>query len=45
MLRERDKFIAEARAQLGEEAFNLAWNAGQAMSEEEMLAYAAQERP
>lgn len=38
-VRDREDSIAEARAQLGDEAFSAAWAAGQAMSEEEMLAY------
>ncbi len=39
-VREREKAIAEAKAQLGEEAFNKAWAEGQAMTEDEMLDYA-----
>jgi predicted ATPase/class 3 adenylate cyclase len=44
IMRERDKLIAEVRAQLGEEALDLAWSTGQAMSQEEMLAYATEEK-
>jgi hypothetical protein len=40
MERERERLIAEARSQLGAEAFNAAWAEGEAMSEGEMLAYA-----
>ncbi len=39
-VREREQQIADARAQLGEDAFNKAWAAGQAMTGEEMLNYA-----
>ena len=44
MVREREQQIAEARTRLGEKAFNAAWAAGHAMSEEEMLAYALEDR-
>lgn len=40
MVREREEQMDEARAQLGDEAFNTAWAAGRAMSEDEMLEYA-----
>ena len=40
MVREREAQLAEARALLGEEAFNAAWAAAQVMSEQETLAYA-----
>ncbi len=43
MVRERERAIAEARTQLGEEAFNKAWAEGQAMSKDEMLDYALEE--
>ncbi len=43
-IREREKAIAETRAQLGEEAFNEAWAEGQAMTEEELLSYAIEAR-
>ena len=44
MERERERLIAEARSQLGAEAFNAAWAEGEAMSEGEMLAYAREEK-
>lgn len=40
---EREKLIAEARAELREEAFNAAWAEGRAMSEEQMLSYASED--
>jgi hypothetical protein len=42
--RERERLIAEARLQLGAEAFKAAWAEGEAMSEGEMLAYAREEK-
>ncbi len=42
-VRKREKAIAEVRARLGEEVFNRAWAEGQAMSEDEMRAYALEE--
>ena len=39
-IRELDAFIAKARAQLGDEAFEKAWAEGAAMSVEEAIRYA-----
>ncbi len=43
MVRERQRYIAKAREQLGEEAFNKAWAEGAAMSTEEAIKYALEE--
>ncbi len=40
IVRDGERLVAEAHAQLGEEAFHKAWAEGQAMSEEQMLDYA-----
>lgn len=42
-VRERDAFIAKARAQLGDEAFEKAWAEGAAMSTQEAVKYALEE--
>ncbi len=44
-VREREKRLAEARDQLDAQAFDAAWAQGQGMSEEQMWAYALEERP
>ena len=40
MVREREKLLAQARSQLGEEAFAAAWEAGQALTQAEALTLA-----
>ena len=42
-VRERENYIAKSREVLGEEAFNQAWEAGQAMTVEEAIEYALKE--
>jgi len=41
--RERESYIAKSRAALGEEAFNQAWEAGQAMTVEKAIEFALKE--
>ena len=43
MVRERERHIAAARAQLGEEAFNKAWSEGAAMTLDQAIEYALKE--
>jgi len=43
MVRERNRYIAKAREQLGEETFNKAWAEGTAMSTEVAVRYALEE--
>jgi hypothetical protein len=41
--RDYERIVATARAQLGEEAFAMAWAAGRAMSLDQAIAYALEE--